>query len=317
MDRIAAEKGFHRFEWMHQNTKGEAFPVQVTLNAVMIDGKPAMIAVWHDLTELKEKEQHLRLANQKMKNDLNAAAAIQRSLLPLSSPFFKGVRASWIFKPCEELGGDRLNIFLLDKKRLGFYVLDVTGHGVVASLLSVAASQFLSPYSETSFVRSPASKQKFSAASPSEVANKLNRHFTSMPEFLQIFTFFYGILSVESLEFHYTCAGHPLPILVTLGNAPQMIEGAGIPIGVDWNFKFEEFRLKFNRGDRLYLYSDGIIEAKNKQRELFSRERFLGILDQTRREALPASLEKIVAGTESWCQPQMPDDDVTLLACEV
>ena len=65
MDRIVLEKGFHRFEWTHQNSKGEAFPVEVTVNAVTIDGKSAMIAVWHDLTELKQKEERLQRTNEK------------------------------------------------------------------------------------------------------------------------------------------------------------------------------------------------------------------------------------------------------------
>ena len=67
MDSIAREKGFHRFEWMHQNAEGEPFPVQVTVNAVTIDGKPAMIAVWHDLTAVKKREDELRRVNEKMK----------------------------------------------------------------------------------------------------------------------------------------------------------------------------------------------------------------------------------------------------------
>ncbi len=315
MDRIALEKGFHRFEWTHQNSKGETFPVVVTVNAVTIDGKPAMIAVWHDLTELKQKEDRLRLANEKMKSDLQAAATIQRSLLPTSSPLFKGLRASWIFKPCDDLGGDMLNIFSLDENHLGFYVLDVTGHGVAASLLSVAASQFLSPYSESSFLRKLKSRIKLSVESPAGVAEKLNRHFTANPDFLQMFTLFYGILNVESLELRYTCAGHPFPILVSGGN-PKVVGEVAVPIGVAYDSEYQEFSLKLKRGDRLYLYSDGIIEAKNAARELFSQKRLMELLSQTNGDSLPRSIEKIAAETEAWCKPLLPDDDVTILACE-
>ena len=248
-----------------------------------------------------------------MKSDLEAAAAIQRSLLPTSSPLFKGLRASWIFKPCDDLGGDMLNIFSLDEKHLGLYVLDVTGHGVAASLLSVAASQFLSPHSETSFVRK--SSQKLSVESPAGVAEKLNRHFTSNPDFLQMFTLFYGILNVESLELRYTCAGHPFPILVSDGK-PKIVGKAGTPIGVAYDSEYEDFSLKLKRGDRLYLYSDGIIEAKNSVRELFSQNRLIELLYKTNEATLPQSIEKIAAETEAWCKPLAPDDDMTLLACE-
>src|SRR3989338_6353697 len=217
MDALARKNGFHRFEWMHQTVEGEVFPVQVTLNSIEIDGKPALIAVWHDLTELKQKEDRLRAANEKMQQDLSAASADQRNLLPVSSPFVKGFRASWIFKPCDELGGDMLNIFALDDKHLGLYVLDVTGHGVAASLLYVAASHLLSPYSDTSFVRSSGGRDKLAIAKPAEVAGKLNRHFSANPDFIQIFTLLYGVLDVESNEFRYVSAGHPPPVVLASG----------------------------------------------------------------------------------------------------
>lgn len=316
MDGLARKNGFHRFEWVHQKMDGEVFPVQVTLNALEIEGKPALIAVWHDLTELKQKEDRLRLANEKMMRDLNTAAAIQRSLLPVSSPLVKGVRASWIFKPCDELGGDMLNIFQLDSKHLGLYVLDVTGHGVAASLLSVAVSQFLSPYSEISFVRSPTLQNKLTIAKPSEVADKLNRHFSANPDYVQLFTLLYGVLNIETHEFCYICAGHPLPVLHSKGT-PRLIPGGGTPIGIGQDFECAELCLKLIARDRLYLYSDGIIEAKNSRRDFFGMERLIKTIDQTDKAPLAKSLESIVRETESWCKPETPDDDVTLLACEL
>ena len=64
------------------------------------------------------------------------------------------------------------------------------------------------------------------------------------------------------------------------------------------------------------FYSDGIIEAKNSARELFSQKRLMELLSQTSGESLPRSIEKIAADTEAWCKPLVPDDDVTLLGCE-
>src|SRR5262245_13349940 len=59
MDALARTRGYHRFEWMHRKLDGEVFPVEVTLNAVEIGGKPAMIVVWHDLSEIKRAEAEL------------------------------------------------------------------------------------------------------------------------------------------------------------------------------------------------------------------------------------------------------------------
>jgi len=317
MDALARKNGFHRFEWYHQKMNGEVFPVEVTLNALEIDGKPALIAVWHDLTELKQKEDALRAANEKMKKDLATASAIQRSLLPISSPFFKGLRASWVFKPCDELGGDMLNVFHLDESHVGLYVLDVTGHGVAASLASVAASHFLSPYSETSFVRNTGRTQT-PIASPSEVAEKLNHHFSSNKDYIQLMTLVYGVLNMETREFRYVSAGHPLPILVSSGGrSPRSIEGGGTPIGLSRGFKCEEYSLRLTPGDRLYLYTDGIVEARNTKRDFLGKERFMDTLTRTSTAPLAESLDVIVSETESWSAPQLPADDITVLACEL
>lgn len=317
MDAFARQNGFHRFEWYHQKMDGEVFPVEVTLNAVELEGRPGLIAVWHDLTELKLKEEGLRRVNEKMKRDLSAASAIQRSLLPVSSPLFKGVRASWIFEPSDELGGDMLNIFTLDEKHLGLYVLDVTGHGIAASLLSVTASQFLSPSSEASFVRNSNPQAQFSFASPSEVAFKLNRHFSSNPNEAQMLTFVYGILNTETFDFSYVCAGHPYPLIISSAGELRVLGEAGMPIGVMRDAHYEESRLKLQSGDRLYFYSDGVTEAKSKERELFGRERLIDLIKMTNKEFLSASIDALAAEIEIWCNPHAPADDITILACEL
>ena len=317
MDRIAREKGFHRFEWVHQNSKGESFPVQVTVNAVTIDDKPAMIAVWHDLTAIKKREDELLRMNEKMKLDLQAAWAIQKALLPVSSPLVKGFRAAWSYKPCDELGGDILNIFKLDEKHIGLYVLDVTGHGLAASLLSVAVSHFLSPFSESSFVRHSHHGGKSSFAQPAEVAGSLNQQFSSNPDITQLFTLLYGIFDVESREFRYACAGHPPPLVLSAGGGARYVAGAGLPIGVTTDTSYSEFSLKLKPKDRLYLYSDGVTEAKNADSDLFGDERFLEAVSSGGKHSLSQSLEKVVDKVERWCRPNLLDDDLTLLACEL
>lgn len=317
MDSFARKNGYHRFEWHHRKMDGEVFPVHVTLNAIEIDGKPALIAVWHDLTEFKRAEDRLKQANEKMRKDLEAASAIQRGLLPISSPLFKGIRSSWIFNPYDELCGDMLNIFSLDEKHLGLYLLDVTGHGVAASLLSVTISHFLSPYSENSFVRSTNSQSAVPYASPAEVANKLNRQFTSNPDNLQLFTLIYGVLNIETGVFCYVCAGHPLPIIASKGEKPRLISGGNPGIGIARDIEYSELCLKLKPGDRLYLYSDGITEAKSPKRELLGHDRLLRFIEKSAKMPLAKSLDLITEETSAWCKPDVPEDDMTILACEL
>ena len=96
-----------------------------------------------------------------------------------------------------------------------------------------------------------------------------------------------------------------------------MVAGSGLPIGVSQDFTYSELCLKLRPGDRLCLYSDGITEAKNAQRDLFGDEQFMKILSETRPAPLTESLDTVVRQVNAWCRPSDPDDDVTLLACEL
>jgi sigma-B regulation protein RsbU (phosphoserine phosphatase) len=100
--------------------------------------------------ELQALNAGLSLANERMRRDLNAAAKIQRALLPTALPEVRGVRFAWTFKPCEELAGDILNVVRLDDRHVGLYVLDVCGHGVASALLSVTVSRFLTTVPDSS-----------------------------------------------------------------------------------------------------------------------------------------------------------------------
>jgi sigma-B regulation protein RsbU (phosphoserine phosphatase) len=81
---------------------------------------------------IDRQNQDLADANQRMKRDLDAAASMQRDLLPKALPDLLGARFSWFYEPCDELGGDILNVLPLDDRHIGMYLLDVSGHGVPA-----------------------------------------------------------------------------------------------------------------------------------------------------------------------------------------
>ena len=102
-----------------------------------------------DISLRKRAEEELRRVNKRMKAELDAAAEIQRSLLPSQSPLSGRVKVAWEVRPCEELHGDTLNVFRLDHNHLGLYILDVSGHGAAAAMLSVALHRILTPRCRT------------------------------------------------------------------------------------------------------------------------------------------------------------------------
>jgi len=284
------------------------------------------IGVQSDVTEQKLTEQALQMANRKleaagerMKRDLDAAVAVQRALLPQVLPRIRGVNMAWAFRPCEELAGDTLNVFPLDDHRVALYILDVSGHGVASSLLSVTLSHLLSAIPEQSVLCEPAGDGtgSFRVASPAQVAARLNKQFPFEPRTAQYFTIFYGILDTGTHEIRYVSAGHVDPVYVPAGAPTQILRAGGAPIGLFPHLTYEEQVLKMQAGDRLYLLTDGIIEAENDAEQEFGVERLRAELERNRSLPLSNSLTEVVACAERWCAPLAFADDVSILAVKI
>jgi phosphoserine phosphatase RsbU/P len=331
MDALARARGYHRFEWVHRKLDGESFPVEVTLNSVEIAGKPAMIVVWHDLTEIKRVEDELRkrteelealnldlaTSNARLKRDLQAAARIQQALLPAALPDTAPVGLAWTFRPCEELAGDLLNIFLLDDRRVGFYVLDVSGHGVAASLLSVTASHFLTPHGDNSLLKAPPRDgQPGKLAKPRDVIQRLNARLCS-DRSEQFLTLFYGILDLASYSLCYANAGHPHPVVLSEESEPRVLNRNGLPVGIVEEAEYEDTEVRLRPGDRFWLYSDGLLEAMNAADEQFGKERLLAAMQPRLPEALSDAIRRVLRNVESWTGDRGQQDDISLVAFEI
>ena len=115
----------------------------------MGDFSKAFNSMTHQLQEafakIERQNQDLFRANQRMKRDLDAAARVQRTLLPEGFPEIQGLNFAWTYRPCDELAGDALNIVRINDDLIALYLLDVSGHGVPAALLSVTATRSLHP----------------------------------------------------------------------------------------------------------------------------------------------------------------------------
>ena len=133
-----------------------------------------------------------------MKADLEAAAQVQEALLPPAGTTIPGVRLAWSFRPCEHLAGDTLNAFSLGRDHVGLYLLDVSGHGVPAALLSVHLSLILSPVRDPSSFLVHAGKP----VPPAQVVGALNRRFALLNT-ERFFTLFYGVLDRRDGTFDY------------------------------------------------------------------------------------------------------------------
>ncbi|MBX3180013.1 MAG: SpoIIE family protein phosphatase [Candidatus Hydrogenedentes bacterium] len=269
--------------------------------------------------ELLEKtNQQLTRMNRRMKRNLETAARVQHSLLPERLPRVKGVDFAWKFKPCDELAGDILNIFQINRKTVGLYLLDVSGHGTAAALLAVSVSRILSPKAlSSSLVREedPESPD-YTVVPPARVADELNVHFPWDPETGQFFTFIYGVLDTETLAFRYVSAGHPGPIHFPRDGEPSVRRSGGLPIGLA-SEPYEEQVIQLAPGDRLHLYSDGLTEVMNRDRKLFGLPRLIGELQCGAGCPLAACQDRLMEALEAFRGGSRFDDDLSLVSLEV
>ena len=305
--RLSLEKGWHRFEWLHQKSDGETFPVDVTMNAVEIDGKSAMIAVWHDLTQIKQKEQQLKDLSARMRNELESASEFQRSLFPVESPRSEKFSSAWFYKACDELGGDGLNIIQIDPTHVALYVLDVTGHGVTSALLSVTATHFLSGYI------------KNHDYCPMRLVEYMNRHFSREPYVNHAFTLIYGVLDLETLLFTYTSAGHIGPIRVASDGETEVFDGHGPPVGLFEEAQYGRSSIQLKPGDRLFLISDGVYEVRNATHEDFGIGRTCQHLgnESINKYPLDYTVNSLARQTFHWCSPEKPNDDISIVGVDI
>jgi len=315
-------------ELLNYRADGSSFWNRLSLTPLRdADGEVThYIGVQSDVTREREAEDAVRDANRRledinrrMQRDLDAAAAIQRSLLPQQAPSREGIRLAWHLDPCDELAGDTLNILPLDDDRLASYVLDVSGHGVPAALLSVTLHRWLSPDPDRSVLRTPGAAPEAPPRilSPDLVARQLNVQFPMDMANTQYFTLVYGILDQRRREFHYVTAGHQPPVHVPVAREPHQLEAAGTAIGFFPDSEYQTRRVSLSPGDRLYLFSDGLPESADPDGEQFEMARVMAGVDAYRAQELDESVASLVAEARQWRGDRPPDDDLTVLAIEV
>jgi sigma-B regulation protein RsbU (phosphoserine phosphatase) len=268
---------------------------------------------FREIEELKQnlgdKNEKLETANRRLNRDLEAAAAIQQAQLPDDLPIFPGVNFAWIFEPHEKLAGDMLHVFPIGTNKVGFFVLDVSGHGAPAALLSVTVSRHITG------LQGEAGNKLLEK--PEKILASLNQKFTMDNMGDNFFTIAYCVLDLTTLELIYCLAGHPGMIYLPKGSNPTVLDKPAIPIGLFDDSVYSEEKLQLHDGDRLVLYSDGIIEAVDPEKQSFGKDNLKNSLHKSIDAKLPKSFKQVMKDVKDWCKPGRPADDLTILGIEI
>jgi sigma-B regulation protein RsbU (phosphoserine phosphatase) len=280
-----------------------------------------LLSLQQDLAEknrdLSQINRQLQAAHQLVEEDLKAAAWMQQRLLPQQAQQISGVSCTWRLCPSGYIAGDIFNCFAMGREEIGFYLLDVCGHGVPAAMLSVTLSMMMTPdaASGSPLKRYDPETGESYVLSPQEAVRELNRRFHSIDD--RYFTMVYGLYSVPTSTVRIAQAGHPGPALMRKGKRPEIIGTGGMPIGIWPEMEFDCMDLKVEAGDKILLYSDGLTECVNDAEEPFGESRLLALLDRHDTQSLEDLLDGLLAEHERWRGGSHLADDISLLAIEI
>lgn len=262
-------------------------------------------------------------ANSMIRRDLSVAARMQREFLPVPNSPFPQLKIGTLFHAATMVAGDGYDFFRLDDEHLGFYQLDVAGHGVAAAMMSFAVSRLLSP----ELCRKALGDQKGDAMSsagcslpdyivnPAHVVQWLNRHILEHDDVQHYLTMVYGVLNVHTGAGILCQAGHPHPLIVSRDGSITKVGNGGFAVGMLEGAIYEQVEFSLEQGDRLFLHSDGISDSTGRDGTRFGTLRLSRLLERTSEYSLSDGVAMIDATLQTWLD-QAPVDDISLLAIE-
>jgi sigma-B regulation protein RsbU (phosphoserine phosphatase) len=247
----------------------------------------------------------LEQAYQQISQEIELARRIQQSLLPQTLPQTPAVRFAVHYRPSGRIGGDFYDVFRLDEDHVGFYVADVMGHGVPASLLTI----FLKKAVRAKEIFG----NQYRLLPPDEVLQQLNRDLVDLAlADIPFITMIYGLFNSRARTLIFARAGHPHPLYIPREGAPEMWQVHGTLLGV-FETQFTVQTRELQPGDKVLFYTDGL-DAVGDAAQSDGARRLLA--QALLHRALP--VQECVARIalhlfEGTSQP----DDFTLLAMEV
>jgi len=238
-----------------------------------------------------------------IQNDLNISRDIQQAILPKNFPPFPHQTSFDIYASmvaAQEVGGDFYDFFMIDKRRLGFVIGDVSGKGISAAIF-MAVSRTL--------IRATGIKGEPVSECMEYVNNLLcNESVSSM-----FVTVFYGILNTHTGEVDYVSAGHNPPYLISSNGIQKVEMTDGLALGIMNDFNFKSNKIQLKKDDKLVLYTDGVIEAFNVEEMEYGEEQFETFLYNNRDLGVETIIKDSFTDVCDFVDGAPQSDDITLL----
>ena len=236
--------------------------------------------------------------------ELEQAALIQRSILPAIFPPFpdrKEFELHAAMAPAREVGGDFFDFFLLDRERLGFVVGDVSGKGVPAALFMAVTRTLLRATAQH-------------IPTPAECLTSVNKTLIEQNASGMFVTLFYGVLDTRTGEIQFANAGHNPPYLFSAQGVRALREKSGPMLGVIEGVEYVARTCRIEPGQGIVLYTDGVTEAADPERNFFDEQRLEGFLSERRLDSGQRLVAGLLGAARDFSRGLPQADDITVLA---
>jgi len=230
---------------------------------------------WHNRQLLEKLEtqvercRSLRLAQRQRADERQDAREIQNHLLPKSMPQVKDYEIAGMTQPVRFVGGDYYDVVRISETQTVLCIADVAGKGMPAALLMSSLQAALKPL-------------MWDIRSPREVCHRLNRMLCEIAPVGKFISFFYGVLDSQDHRLTYCNAGHNPPLVVRGNGVSSELNAAGAVLGQFPDWVYEQSDVQLHPGDTVMLFTDGLVEACNRDDEEFGEERLVGIARENR-----------------------------------
>ncbi len=253
---------------------------------------------------VRERTKELQEKNDFIEADLMVARRIQQKLLPEKFPENSKMSFHSAYLPCLHLGGDYYDVFEMPNGHMGLFIADASGHGSSAALIVAIVKSLLSTIGQE-------------IGSPSYVVQRISKILSRLTPDDSFCTLFYAVVNINTGWMAYSLAGHPPPVVVNRHTgAVRILEPNGGLVGIFDIDRFEDSVFKFEFGDRLFAYTDGITEAANKKRELFGSQRLIHVLEENRDFEAAQVIEAVLIAMKDHAGDEPLADDVALLVMD-
>ncbi len=262
------------------------------------------VEVFRDITEQKKMEEKIYEQYSKMKTDLNFAKQLQNKIIPENALYGGCLKVSAKYEPSDFLGGDIFDIIEIDDEHIGIYIADVSGHGVSASMF-------------TMFLRQVMRNKKSKKLIVEETIDDLVKNYKELNVDTETyFTVLYGVYNKRKKEITFVNAGHNCyPIIIRGNERIEEIDINGFPIcSIIDHFKHKSIKVKLKKGDRIFLYTDGIIEAYNENlNQFFGFERIYDLLNSQNNQSGEEIISAIYRQVKDFTSGHIKDDIAMVL----